>query len=152
MSAYPWTSKKEFDEVGVALAQRVEKWGKKLAPLGVAHFYIDSIHITDETPGGPRAKATVQASQNYDHCTFWFQDDFLTHCSGDELDHTIIHEWLHVAMRDFDRSLDAVEKWMPEATYGDFEDTVDAEREGLVDRVAHTLFLAFNDRKPHFTP
>lgn len=149
---FAWTDAKKRDAAALALAERVEMWAKRLAPLGIAHFQIDAVHVDEATPGGPHAKAAVQCSRDYDHCTFWFKREFLDYCSGDELDQTILHEWVHVAMRDYDRTLEVVERWMPEATYEDFDSIVNSEREGLVDRLAHALFLAFSGHSARFQP
>lgn len=148
---FAWTTETKRDKAAIELAKRVERWGNDLAALGVAHYIIDAVHVVEETPGGPQAQATVQASRAYDHCVFSFKREYLDTCTADDLDQTILHEWVHVAMRDLDRALTVVEKWMPEATYSDFEDVIDSEREGLVDRMAHALFFAFRGRKPQMS-
>jgi len=145
-----WTDKTKRKDIGVALAERVEEWQGRLGSLGVGHFFIDEVTLVDETPGGPGAVATVQASRDYEHCHWWFRWSYLENCSSDALDQTILHEWVHVAMRDLDRTMDQVEKWMPEATYELYSDLLDSERESLVDRLAHTLFVAFNGRPARF--
>lgn len=136
------THKGSFEPVKVTpvqLARRVEKWKERLEKLGVAHFRINAVHIVDETPGGQHAEASVQVSESYDNATFWFTWEFLDDCDEYALDVTIVHEWMHVAMRDWDRSLECVETWMPKATYADFEDRMGHEREKLVERMARTI-------------
>lgn len=123
----------------IQLAKRVEKWQHRLAHLGISHFRINSVTIDDETPGGPHAQASVRVSENYDNATFWFKWDFINDCTERDLDETIIHEWLHVAMRDLDQALDSAETWMPKATYADWDERIDHEREGLVERLTRTL-------------
>ena len=123
-----------------ALGNRVRRWQKILAPLGVGHFRIKKIHLCAETPSGPDAKATVHAKHDYDSAEFWFTHDYLRECDTHDLDETIIHEWLHVAMRDLDHALEAVENWMPTATYEGFQDTVEHECEGFIDRIARLIY------------
>ena len=129
----------------VKVAERFEKWQKRLAHLGVGHYRINGVHFGEETPGGPRAEASVQVSENYDNVDFWVKWEFLENCDHYELDSTIIHEWLHVAMRDFDDALEAVESWMPKQTYEDFEQRVNHEREGLVERLSRTIAGMYYD-------
>lgn len=96
--------------------------------------------------------AAVQVDPKYDKAWWYFHDEYLSDCEEYQLDQTIIHEWLHVAMRDLDFSLGLVETWMPEATYKSWEQTVDHEREGLVERLATLLYQAHTGRPPLFSP
>jgi hypothetical protein len=131
----------------VKLAKRIEFWQKRLPMLAIGHFDIKCVTTTDDVPcrGGLSAVAAVQTSVLYDSCHFYFDNDFVDEADQHELDQTIIHEWVHVAMRDFDVSLHAVESWMPEQTYEDFKETVDQRREGFVDRVARQLYDAYKE-------
>lgn len=125
----------------IELAERVEEWQERLASLGIGHFVIEAVSIVDATPGGPDAKASVQVATNYDIAHFWFTHEFLAETEEQELEQTIIHEWVHVAMRDLDFSLEPVENWMPPATFQMWDESVDHEREGFVDRIAQSLYL-----------
>lgn len=136
----------------VQLAERVEAWQKRLAPLGVAHWTIEKVILCDETPSGPNANATVNTSPTYDYCTFWFRADYVEEATADELDNTIIHEWMHVAMRDLDEAIAAAEDQLSPGFRDAWEDRVGHEREGLVDRLALSLMLAHKRRKPRFQP
>lgn len=131
----------------INLAKRVERWQHRLAPLGISHFRITAVHLVEQTPGGSHAQASVHTPDHYDNAEFWFKWDFIDNCTADELDQTIIHEWLHVAMRDLDHSIEAVETWMPDQTYADFEETVDHEREGFVERLTRTIFKFYDEAK-----
>ncbi len=123
----------------IQLAKRVETWQHRLGPLGVGHFRIEAVHLTDETPNGKSANASVWCPRHYDNAEFWFTHDFLEETDERGLDETIIHEWLHVAWRDMDEALDRVEAWMPPHAYVDFEDIVNHEREGLIERAARMI-------------
>jgi hypothetical protein len=141
----------------IQLAKRVEKWGKTLAPLGVAHFDIAQISVGDQSmfpacPDNKYPQAAVQVDPQYDKCWWYFHDDYLEACTAAELDQTIVHEWVHVAMRDFDFSLETVEAWLPEAAYTSWEQTVNHEREGLVDRLATMIYQLHSGKKPLFSP
>lgn len=128
----------------IQLAKRVERWQNLLSPLGVGHFRITAVHLVEHAPHNPRAKASVWCPSHYDNAEFWFTYELLESCDEQELDETIIHEWLHVAWRDMDEALEAVEKWMPDSTYEDFESVIDHEREGLIDRTARALYALHN--------
>lgn len=98
------------------------------------------------------AYACVQASPQYSNCRFFFNRTFLDAAGSDDLDETIIHEWLHVAMRDFDRALEVPERWMPDATYEQWTERVTEEREGFIDGLAKALLTLHLQRKPRFSP
>ncbi len=136
------THKGSFQKVKVTpaqLARRVEKWQGRLANLGISHFRITAVHVADETISGPGSDASVYVPDSYDNAEFWFTWGFLEDCDEYQLDATIVHEWIHVAMRDFESAIEVVETWMPQATYKDFEDRIQHEREGLVERMARTI-------------
>lgn len=128
----------------IKLAKRVEFWQKKLPLLGIGHFQIERVITTDEMPD-EGAIAQVQPSEKYDTCSFWFYNDYVDNADPSDLDLTIIHEWIHVAMRDLDVALQPVESWMPEATYRDFAHGVDLRRETFVDRLARQLHDAYRE-------
>ena len=125
------------------LEKRVRFWQTKLEHLGVRHFDLDELAIVDVTPGDPDGQASAFISHSYDTVRMWFRKSYIEECSAADLDKTILHEWVHVAMRDLDRSLDPVEKYMPLAAYDDFSDRVLHEKEGFVDRIANSLFAAY---------
>lgn len=127
------------------LEKRVKHWQDTLSVLGVGHFRIESINVNDESPSGStNANASVWTSSHYDSVHFWFSTSVLHPDQAHLVDETIVHEWLHVAMRDYDEVLDIVESWMPPHTYSDFESTLQHEREGLVDRLARQIVLAYS--------
>lgn len=117
------------------LRKRVEFWQGK---LGLEHWRIECITMCTETEGGPHAAATVHTAAHYDSCDFQFTYDLIEQGPW-RLDVAIVHEWLHVLMRDLDETFNLVERWMPEAAYSNFEDTVDHAREGLVERLARAI-------------
>lgn len=131
----------------IQLAKRVEKWQHRLAHLGISHFRISAVHLVSDTPGGPRAQASVCASEHYDSAEFWFRWEFIEECTERQLDETIVHEWVHVAWRDFDESVRGAESWMPSRTYDDFEERITHEREGLVERLTRTIIDLYYDAK-----
>lgn len=152
MSKYKWTDSKP-KKASIELARRVEAWGKRLAPLGVAHFQINHVTITDSVPGrtgGAVAGAAVSGS--YDNVSFYFNCDWLEAVEEKELDETIIHEWLHVAMRDLDSVMEDVEQWMPPATYAMHDERVLHEKEGLIDRMSIALYALHTGEPVRFSP
>jgi hypothetical protein len=137
----------------VQLAQKVERWQERLRPLGISHWRIDRIIIGDESPSLSRsANASAGVSQNYDSVTFFFNGDYVEEAEERELDETIVHEWLHVFMRDLDELQERVEPWMPDATYEGYRDAWSHEREGEVERLARlivSLYHADSERELH---
>lgn len=131
----------------IKLAKRVEFWRDRLIPLGLGHWRIDQVSIVDETPGGYRAKATVQPSHTYDSCIFWFTHDFLSEASKRDVDETILHEWVHVFMRDFDHAIESVETELSPAAESRWSDWVGHEREGVVDRIARSFYMLYRAEK-----
>lgn len=133
------------------IAERVEAWKKRLDLLGISHWRLDEVILVDdgEMPGGARADAAaaVFIPDRYDRCRFYFNNAYLDDASSADIDQSIVHEWLHVAMRDFDQALGVVEGWMPDQTYSDWEDRVNHEREGLVDRLAWQIVAGFSNTK-----
>jgi hypothetical protein len=126
------------------LAKRVEKWQKHLAPLGIGHWNIESVNLVDETPADVGAQATVGSHSLYDNCIFWFTHSFIEEATERELDETIVHEWLHVAMRSFDQAITSVEDSLAPAVNDQWHSWVHHEREGLVERLA-LLICSFTD-------
>lgn len=129
------------------LETRVRRWQQKLATLGISHWEIDDIVISEKHPQAPEDGwyASCWRSTPYDKCEIWINASFLADCTAAQLDHLIVHEWIHAAMRDFDRALDSAEDWMPPATYTEFNRRLDHEREGFVDRLARTIVATHSD-------
>lgn len=129
----------------IQLAKRIEKWQQRLQSLGVGHTRIECVSLVDQTPGGSDAKATVQPSREYDSAHFWFTHDFIKECTESELDETIVHEWVHVAMRDLDVAIEAdvVEDFLPKFAHEVWADRVDHEREGFVDKIAREIYRQY---------
>lgn len=139
-----------MDITPVELAERVEEWGKLLAPLGVAHWHIGSVALLEDDGTGwvARAKTSLQ----YDRCWFEFKRDFVEAATEDDLDQIILHEWMHVAMRNMDARIEQAEDWMPAATYNLWKDAVTHDMEGVVDRLATVLLQFYTGRDPRFSP
>lgn len=137
----------------VQLAKRTEAWGKRLSALGVAHFDIVRVTVGTQSPSGnPDAKASVQVHDLYDNCSFFFDADELEEMEEDELDMTIIHEWMHVAFRDLEAAIAMCEDWLPERTYSDYEDRLNHEREGLIDRLSKAMYQLHTGKPARFSP
>lgn len=134
----------------INLAKRVERWQKRLVELGLAHWRITRVTITDRMPNGDHADASVQVSNDYDSYHIWFRDDFIVETDAKRLDETIVHELLHVSMRDLDESLENVEEWMPPAGYNDWSRVVNHAREGHVERLARLIVRLHSGEPPRF--
>lgn len=135
----------------INLAKRVEFWQKRLAVLGLDSWRIESVSVVDETPSGIDARATVQPSHLYKSARFWFTREFVDTVNERELDETIIHEWMHVYMRDLDQAIEEVEYEIAPASRSQWAARVQHEREGFVDALArqiYTIYKAEADATP----
>lgn len=92
----------------------------------------------DNPAGNPNSAAAVSCSGDYDRCTFEFSHEAV---EGDpiELDRTIIHEWLHVAMRDMDAAVNSFEGLLAPQTWEVLDDRYDHEKEGFIERAAFLI-------------
>lgn len=123
------------------LHKRVKKWRKRLTYLGVGHFRIISVEIVEEVPGADGSIAGVGVNSQYDQCRFWFTQKFLDGVTEQELDETIIHEWIHVSMRDFDELTTKMrEEWLPDHILEQYNGVELHHREGFIDRMARQLY------------
>lgn len=123
---------------------RVVKWQQRLLPLGVAHFRIDSVDLVDECTD-PDAAAGVTISDLYDSVKFEFDKQELAASTEQKLDERIIHEWLHVAWRDYDHAIAAQWRWLPEVSRADYEEAINHEYEGLIDRLARVIYALYSE-------
>lgn len=108
--------------------------------------------VVDETPNGKSANASVQPSASYDSVFFWFKEEFLEEASKREVDEVILHEWMHVLMRDLDQAIESVEDELSPASEAQWNDRLRHEREGLVDRLARTFYLLYVSEKDASIP
>lgn len=134
------------DEDAISLAERVEVWQHRLAVLGLGHWRIEGVTICDEVPGVNGSEAAVQPSFQYDSATFWFRADFVENAAEQVLDETIIHEWLHVAMRNLDQAMDSINDSLSPAAREVWQDRINFEREVLIDRLARQIYALHSER------
>lgn len=123
------------------LTKRVEDWQERLGSLGVGHFRISEIEITEDiTKGAASGTAAVTMSDAYDTCSFSFKGSWLEDATEQEIDETIIHEWLHVCFRDLMAVIGRVDNWMIPIAFTDFDKAIDHEAEGIIDRMSRSLY------------
>ena len=127
------------DKKAIQLAKRVEFWQKQLSGLGVGHWRIEQVSCVNEVPGAQGSLAGVFPSGQYASATFWFQNEHIDNSTPREVDETIVHEWLHVVMRDLDAALDSVDEHLAPAVEEMWKSRVTHEREALVDMLARDI-------------
>lgn len=129
----------------IKLAERIEFWQERLVGLGLSHWRIHAVRVVghDDMPSDRRAKAAVQCEPMYDTCDFYFEHDYLAAASEAELDQTIIHEWVHVFMRDFDNAIESIEDALSPGVEQQWGDWVNHEREGVVDRLSRQIYVLY---------
>jgi hypothetical protein len=118
--------------------RRVTFWAKRLHPLGLAHWRFE-VSFKDELPDED-AVARVRSSSYYDTAWLEFRSDWIASEPMSKIDETIIHELLHVCWRDYQDAIDAVDEKLDPITYSDWRSRLVHETEGLVERVARTLY------------
>jgi hypothetical protein len=121
------------------LLKRVKFWQRTLAELGISHWRIEECNIVEEPPTERQSAASCGLSRQYASVWFNFRREFLEEASLTKIDETIVHEWLHVALRDLDEAKDGAETWMPAATWTDFEERYTHESEGVVEAFARLI-------------
>jgi hypothetical protein len=131
----------------IQLAKRIEMWQSWLTHLGLAHWRIEGVGVDEESPGMHSANASVQPSNDYASCWFWFRGSFVDEAydSGDmsRLDITIIHEWLHVSFRDYYSAISLAEDQLGKPLLEAWQDGMDHANEFLVEALARQLYDAY---------
>jgi hypothetical protein len=136
----------------VELAERVEAWQQRLSLLGIAHFRVREIIMTDDVPGWADAHAGVSVDTDYDSVSFYFDNTYVEGATAKQLDETILHEWCHVAMRDLNNATNLARDWFPQGAWRTYDENLDHHKETLVDRMARQLYaLAKPSSKPSVT-
>lgn len=123
--------------------KRVDHWRVKLAPAGLSHWHFEFEYpdgvIEDNYDG--EADACVRVHQTYDNAR-WEVGRAVFSMTEDEVDKLIVHELLHVMMRDLNR----VERDMLSEIGGRpaaiLEERLDCAIEQFVERTARAIVAA----------
>ena len=131
----------------IQLAKRVETWQKRLGPLGLLQYTIDSVSCSDSPGGNEWSAACVTPSANYDRARFEFRNDVVDFAYDNDdfeyLDQTILHEWLHVSFQAFENTIELVDDKLSSAQSEIWQEALTHTREQLIDRLARQLYAAF---------
>lgn len=127
------------------LTKRVQRWQDVLLPLGLAQWRIE-VKIVD-VPFGTmhNCDAAIQSADDYDHAIMHVKREALDRLSDRGLDEVVVHELMHVAMRDLDLAIHSVDDHLMPAVEDQWRMRVKHEREGLVERLALTIVAAHTD-------
>jgi hypothetical protein len=128
------------------VCKRVDYWRSKLQALGISHWSI-TVSVVDEPQAGRRnapAAASVGIEDLYDTADIQFRADMVPAgaYSDPDFDRYIVHEMLHVAMRDWDAAIHSVDEHLSPATAAQWIDRLEHEEEGVVDRIARAIVAA----------
>lgn len=139
----------------IQLAKRCERWSKTLAELGLAHWRIETVTLTDDMPtdgdGSGRANACVHVSELYDSYALHFRNEFLENADEREVDEAIVHELLHVCMRDLDEAASSAFDYMSAASRDEWGQRMHAARERMVENQARLIVRLHSGGKPRFS-
>lgn len=131
----------------IQLAKRIEAWQRCLPQLGLRQYKIEGVTIEEHPNGNAQAHASVIPSDYYDSAWFSFATEFVEHCYDEDdmekLDVTIIHEWLHVAFRDYYAAIALVEDQLSPPAQEMWAKALDTPHEALVERLARQIYHAF---------
>ena len=123
-----------------ALRRRVLYWQKVLATLGLSHWRVAAVEIKDDVDGKEGALAAVWPDGPYDTTHMQFRRDALPATLPDrDLDERIVHEWLHMAFRDYDKAAQSIRNHLSAATREEWEDRCDATCERLTENLARLI-------------
>lgn len=119
---------------------RVRYWLKHplLIELGISHWRID-VETAEEPSGRQNAKAAITTSGYYDTATIQFAADYVDEASEIDLDRTIMHELIHIVWRDLGDASRSLGMHVSNDRADAYEDRLDHETEGVVDRIARTI-------------
>lgn len=110
----------------------VRAWAPR---LGLSHWEID---VTwDETLTDDVANVVVESS--YDGARITLRADLVEHPDAEYVEATVVHELLHVVMRDLDATLPPVLDLLPRGAASLARARYEHESEGIVDRLATVL-------------
>jgi hypothetical protein len=121
------------------LQRHVERWARRLAPLGLSHWEFFVEIVSADALDSDNSDAQVQPSIKYDSAHMLFKDTFIQNAEVEQIDKTIIHELLHLVFRDFENMIDLVTQELGVTAKELVEKTIDHEIEGVVERLTRTL-------------
>lgn len=120
------------------LAERVEFWADRL--------YLHGWEFDVEFAVRPEGRssswiACVKTDSQYDEATLQFNKEKLKELKQTQIDVYIVHELLHVMMRDLDEAIESVMEFFSHREWTLWKERVDHEEEGLVMRLAEIIVL-----------
>lgn len=126
------------------LRKRVSLWMDRLSPLGLNHWVVElSIVEVVDNDRQVEANASCTCATHYDRMWLEFRKDFIDTADEEDLDRAIVHELLHAAKRDLDHVAEGVSEFLGEPHKSAYHESLIHADEGLVERLAWTLILAY---------
>lgn len=118
------------------LAKRVEHWRSLLAPEWRITLDPAGPHPADEED---QYNACVQADDDYLHARLWVRQSFYRDAELGEVDVTLVHELLHLLLRELRRIEDLVRPHLTSAVSLLLADRQRTEEERVVERLARII-------------
>lgn len=118
------------------LERRVELWRALLAPEWRITLEPRGPHPDEEEH---RYNAAVQADDDYLHARLWVRDGFYRAKPLGEVDVTIVHELVHLGLRELRRTLDELDGLVHRDVRELLVERFRTEEERLVERLARVI-------------
>ena len=126
------------------MKQRVEEWMAYMPFLGLAHWQI-TVEINDAPDGNFGSNACVTPHADYEYAHLQFRREFLEeHEEWDEIDMVIIHELLHMVLRNFDGLHDNIGTQLNPPVRHLFMSQINHELENVIERIAQAMWALYS--------
>lgn len=118
------------------LRGRVAYWQKR---LHLQHWVV-SVELVDHKPMGNRsAVAAIDYEDHYDYAKMEILRSQIQEKTQEEIDRLLVHELLHLHMRDLDAAIDYVGGLIDSDSYYVWSEAVEHAQEGFIERIARTI-------------
>ena len=119
-----------------SLRSRVKFWQHALA---LDHWRFNVKIVNSKPMGHEGAGAAVDFDDHYDYATIEFLRQQVDDLSPEDCDRLIVHELLHVHMRDYDAAVEYVSDQLDDAAYDVWKEALNHAQEGFIERIAFAL-------------
>ena len=117
------------------LGARVRYWSRILR---LRHWDFD-VEIVEGFADSPESYARCHCEDSYDQALLSFKQEWLDEAEYEEIEIAVVHELLHVYMRNFDHTVERIEDQLAPTTAAIWHEQVKHDRENTVDRLSRLI-------------